>query len=130
MTRSSWFLWEKEVKKWNKVKNFKQSGKTENENFESLIDSLKLAVLKNKWIAEQLGGKVFDVVAKFDQKVEIWSKNSIIVPARFTYSASRFPYHMFLTEQLQINYWPDFIKMFGFKFGAVIDCTWKLYYHY
>lgn len=59
MTRLSWFLREKEAIKLRMKK------------FESLIDSLKLAVLKNKWIAEQLGGKVFDVVAKFHQKVEI-----------------------------------------------------------
>lgn len=34
------------------------------------IDSLKLAVLKNDWIAKKLNGKLFDVICRLDEKAE------------------------------------------------------------
>lgn len=49
---------------------FEGMGRAIHTNFAAqfTIDSLKLAVLKNKWIAEKHGGRLFDVVCKFDKK--------------------------------------------------------------
>lgn len=42
-----------------------------NYNSQFRIDSIKLAVLKNKWIAGKYGGKLFDVVCKYDKGIPL-----------------------------------------------------------
>ena len=33
-------------------------------------DALKVSILKNRWLAEKLGGKIFDVVFRYEQRRE------------------------------------------------------------
>lgn len=39
-----------------------------NLNAEFICDSLKVAVIKNRWLANRLGGDMFSVVCKFEEQ--------------------------------------------------------------
>lgn len=52
-------------------------GRAIHTNFEALFkcDSLKVAVLKNRWLAKRLGGDMFSVVFKFEQGQKCWNSD-------------------------------------------------------